>query len=236
MYDVADAALLAILRKGLPKVPKENFTVGRVEPKGKRALPSVVICDADFSLQDLSLGAEGSEEREEHRELLSGDGASTSFTLSTRPIKPLTRVESPVGHYLKEGSDFKVDYGTGMLSFSTPPKKGKENISVTFVALKSVSVDRGVKVAAKYLLDVWAGDKTTADEMAEEAIRSLLVGRDELAKKGLDLKLLGGKVLEESGPSVGWGKRLECTIEGEIHAKIPVGAIEKIELEKKPFS
>jgi hypothetical protein len=234
LFDIIEDALIKILQEKLTNVPKDNITTRKIDLE-KATFPFLSLYDADFTLEDLGIGRESGESKEEISEKFSGDGKKSSFQLSVRPIKPIISIESPLGQIRKENEDYTVDYEKGVVAFFSPPEKGKENILIRYFSAKGVFVTRGLKVNAKYYIDVWASDKDTCDSMAIDVIKALLIGRDELAKKGLNIKPIQGYNIEPEKEflNLAFGKRLEYSIETDILVRIPTPLIEKIKIQKK---
>jgi hypothetical protein len=146
-------------------------------------------------------------------------------------------VESPIGEIRKENEDYTVDYNEGAVIFRSPPEKGKENILIRYHSAKGVSVTRGLKVNAKYHIDIWASDEDACDAIAIDVIKTLLIGRDELAKQGLNIRPIQGYNIEAEKEisNQAFGKRLVYSIETEMYVEITVPPIEKIEIQRKSF-
>lgn len=234
MFDIIEDALIKILQEKLTNIPKDNITTRKIDLK-KTTFPFLSLYDVDFTLEDLGIGRESGESKKELSEKFSGDGKKSSFQLSVRPIKPIISVESPTGQIRKEKEDYTVDYEKGVVTFLSPPKEGKENILIKYHSAKGASITRGLKVNAKYYIDVWDSEKDACDSTAIEVIKILLIGRDDLAKKGLNIKPIRGYNIEpeKEFSNLAFGKRLEYSIETEIYVEIPTPLIEKIEIQRK---
>lgn|GEM_PF-2932189 len=234
MFKVIDSALLTLLKQKV-ELPDDALMVGDIDPKERMTFPCVAFRDEDFTLEELSLGSEGNETREKSEETFSGDGETKAFKLSSKPLRPTVKVESPPGVHLKQGVDFTVDYESGEVVFSSPPGKGQKNITISYNPSKGVAVDRGLKASARYYIDVWADGRDSCDAVAVKIVEALLIGRDDLAKLGVHVRPLGGCRLKVEGLSKIVGRRLEYIMDTEVHVRIPVPPIEKIELQRRPL-
>jgi len=236
LFNIIEDALIKILQEKLTNLPKENITTRKIDLK-KATFPFVSLYDVDFTLEDLGIGRESGESKEELSEKFSSDGKKSSFQLTVKPLKPIISLESPIGEIRKENEDYTVDYEKGVVTFISPPKKGKENVLISYHSAKGVFVKRGLKVNAKYYIDIWASDKDACDSIAIDVIKTLLIGRDELAKQGLNIRPIQGFNIEVekefSNPA--FGKRLIYSIETEIYVEITVPPIEKVEIQRKSF-
>jgi hypothetical protein len=87
-----------------------------------------------------------------------------------------------------------------------------------------------------YHVDVWANDETRRDNLAVDAIKSLLIAQEGLARKGIRVKPIGGLNLEppQNGADGILAKRLIYNVESEMEVKLPIPPIERIEIEWKP--
>ena len=210
-------------------------------PTKKTDLPAVSIYDAEVSFVEQTLGNNVKEERPETVETFTADGNETSFVLSTRPLKPIIRVENPQGFAKREIEDFTVDYEKGEIRFKTPPEKsGKKSVVVSFLPLKSVSLVSALRVNAKYNLDVWGANREGCNDLATGVVKTILLGREKLASQGIVMRPVSASAIEfENGVSTSasqpFGRRLLCDVETDLYVAVPVPAIEKIEVRKKEF-
>jgi hypothetical protein len=243
LFDSIEEAVTELLLDSKVRIPKENFMRGKITspPSKKSELPAVTIYDADVSFVEQTLGSNVKEERVESVETFSPDGNERSFALSTRPLKPIIRVESPPGFIKREGEDFTVNYELGEIRFTAPPEKSaKKSVVVRFLPLKSVSLVSALRVNAKYNLDIWGADREECNELAADIVRAILFGRESLASRGIVMRPVSASAIElengvSSSPLQSFGRRVLCDIETDLYVAAPVPAIEKIELRKKDF-
>lgn len=71
-------------------------------------------------------------------ETFSGDGSTTTFTLSNTPVVPESETVEVDGSQQTRGTDYTIDYETGVITFTTAPSSGTDNISVTYDYFDSV--------------------------------------------------------------------------------------------------
>ncbi len=242
LFDSIEEAVSRLIQDSKVGIPKENFVFGKVPspPSKKGELPALAIYDSDVAFVEQTLGSNVKEERQESVEAFAGDGRETSFVLSAKPLRPLIRVESPQGSVKRENIDFEVNYEKGEIEFSTPPEKSvKKNVIVRFFPLQNVSLISGLRVNAKYNLDVWGSNRDECNDLSIDVVRAILLGRDKLASQGIVMKPVSASGIEiENGAastSQVFGRRLLCAVETDLYVAAPVPAIERIELRKKDF-
>jgi hypothetical protein len=242
LFDSIEGAITGLLQEGKVAIPKENLTVGKLtSTAGKKSdLPALAIYDIDVSFLEQTLGSNVKEERQESVEVFAADGQETSFVLSTKPLRPIIRVESPQGSLKYENRDFKINYEKGEIRFNTPPEKsGKRSVVVTFFPLRDVSLISALRVNAKYNLDVWGANRDECNSLTIDVVKALLLGRDKLASQGIVMKPISASEIKsedgDSSASRAFGRRLLCEIETDLYVPTPVPAIEKIELREKDY-
>jgi len=225
MLDELEKALLAVLGENLKGLPKGNVVVGARPAK----IPGVAIKSLGFEFGSEGLGEEVEGERPVSEEILSGDGSGRNFQLKGIPLKGSLLIEHPPGQRLKEGEDYWADYDKGEIAFSSPPQKGKNNISVRYTGRKTRVTLKTIKLRANYAIDVYASDLSGADSLAEKVVMSLLSSEDSLVARGIEIHPLGGEV----GPETKEGSavlRLKYLLERELRLEREVDLISRIEL------
>jgi len=225
----AEEELIKLLKERIKEVPPENVVVE--EPK---ELPAIVIVQHDFFIEESGVGASPVEKKVEIEELFSGNGSKREFRLKEKPVKPLLRVEHPIGIILREKLDYKVDYLAGKIEFRKPPEEGEKNIRVTYYASKSISEIRTFRLIIRYRIDIWSKSREEREKITCKVIEAILVGRDRLIEKGIDIRPVRGyNITGKTGVFArAYGKALECIVEVAATAEIPYKRIEKIEIKR----
>ena len=65
-------------------------------------------------------------------ELKSGDASTTAFTLSNTPVIPGSQYIEVGGSAQTEGTDYTVAYDTGVVTFTSAPATGTDNIDIDY--------------------------------------------------------------------------------------------------------
>lgn len=65
-------------------------------------------------------------------ETFSGDDVTTTFTLANEYIKPNSETVTVDGTELNKGTDYKINYITGEITFEVAPATGTDNVSVNY--------------------------------------------------------------------------------------------------------
>lgn len=195
-------------------------------------MPAVYLWNDEFTSSDITIGAYAGDEGKAVEDAFDGDGKRNEFKLSTLPLRPTVNVVSPAG---REGRDFKIDYSTGTVLFINPPEKGRKNILVRYNSGKDSAEVRGLRLKLGYNLDVWSNEAEEGSVLANQVASIILKTRDDLALKGIALRLSGGRDLtsKDGIPSGVYCKRLDCTAEAEMLVKLPTPRIDRIEMKKK---
>ena len=226
--------LVRVLQGGLPDVPPARIGTARPDLKKGAKLPAISVSSDAFTLQDGGVGGGGTDVISEAEERLSGDGAKRSFTLSGKPIRPLLRVESPVGTLkTEEDGDYGVDYAKGVVIFGAPPPRGRENVLVKYRAAGTSGETKYVRMSITYNVDVWATAERERDDLTMDVIKAIALSEESLAMKGMRITPSQGLNLEQ-GEGEAFAKRLIYSVEANLRATTPVPRIERIEIEQKP--
>jgi hypothetical protein len=244
LNEIADELVKVLQESVPPDVPEEN--IGRAKKKTKpepssseasaaKRLPAISVCSSDFTFRDAGVGGGGTDVKEKTEEQLSGDGKTKTFTLSERPLRPLIRVESPIGAEMHEKDDFVVDYAKNAIAFSSPPPKGKNAILVQYYSAKTSGDSKFVQMNITYNVDVWAADEKERDDITVDVIKAIALAEESLSSRGMRIRPIQGSNLED-GPLDGEVsvKRLTYSVEVDLQVeKTPVPRIERIEIEQK---
>jgi len=222
--------LVKILQERVKEMPRENI-VFNIEPS---KLPAVTISNLGFKFENLDLAENIDRGRIELKESFNSDGVQTSYKLKEKPLQDSVHVECPPGTSLTEKKDFTINYDEGSIEFSKALPKGKNNVFVKYLSRGSVMTLKGLKVKALYSIDVLGADRVETDSIAENVIKALLTGEDELAADGIESKPVKGMVLiKEDGKTR--KIRLKYMFEKGLRVEKIVGPIEKIEITSKNF-
>jgi hypothetical protein len=229
------SGLVKALQDGLDSVGRENIAARspRAQPV---PLPAIFVYSPSFTFEDVGLGGEGVEVREEKRESFSGDGARTVFSLAGKAQRPLLRVEAPAGQAQLENVDYKVDYAKGTLAFRSPPPKGAKNVVVRYASATGAGKTKQIHLNATYSLEVWAGNERQRDDIAVDVIRAVALSQEGFAGRGMLVKPVEGLDLYASKdlPSGVFAKRLVYSVEANLEVKVPAARIERVDVRQLP--
>lgn len=236
LFELVGSEIVKALQENIPDIPKDRISTRKPDLKKTAKLPIISVSSSDFTFEDAGVGGGGTDVKEEAQEYLSGDGKTKTFALPSKPIRPLLRVEAPKGEFSRENDDYLVDYEKSVVTFRSPPPKGKDNILVKYYSAKTAGETKLVRMNIKFNVDVWADDETQRDGIAVDAIKALLLAQEDLAMKDIGLKPYQGQNLElEDGIANGvFAKRIVYGVETHLQVKLPVSRIERIEVRKKP--
>lgn len=197
-------------------------------------MPTISVWNRSFTTSDLAVSREGPTFGEVLKDEFSGDEKRVSFKLSALPLRPLLSVEHPPERLAKEGDDFKIDYGAGVLTFFEPPSRGSKNLVVQYYGGKKAAQVSGLRVNLQYFLDVWADDPEEESLIVDEIVSVLLKTRESLDSKGIQIQLRGGSDLTQKDgvPEGMFCRRLEFSAEAHLLLRIPIPRIEKIEVQR----
>jgi len=229
------SGLVKALQERVESVSRENIA-SRSPRHDPVPLPAVFVYSPNFTFEDVGLGGEGVEVKEEKREAFSGDGARTVFSLAGKAQRPLTRVESSPGHLQIENSDYRVDYPKGTITFRSPPPKGTENVSVKYNSAAGAGKTKQIHMTVVYNLEVWAGNEKQRDDITVDMIKAVALSQEDLANKGMQVKPVEGVDLYSSKdlPSGVFAKRLVYSVEANLQVKIPATRIERVDVRQLP--
>ncbi len=234
LFDTIEDAFENLLKDSEIKISKESLVRGSLPPDAltSKDLPLIALYDTDMSFVEHTVGSNLREERNESLETFSADGNQTTFRLSSKPLKPLVRIESPAGVTRREKVDFTVDYAEGEIRFNSPPEKGRKGVIARFFPLQNVTLISGMRVEAKYNFDLWGGTREECNNLAVDLIKTVLLGREKLSTQGLVVRPVSGSIIDGVNSKT-FGRRIRFNVETDFYAETPVGAIERIEVQEK---
>jgi hypothetical protein len=122
----------------------------------------------------------------------------------------------------------------GVVTFASAPEKGRKFV-VRYLSGKGAGEVKALRLKLVYNLDVWASEPSEMGSVTNQVASAILLSRDSLASKGIQLRLVRGNDLPlQDGASSGmYCKSLECIAEADMQVKVPYTRMEKI-LVKKP--
>ncbi len=232
MLPEVDQAILDTIRQNLSTLPKSSVVLHRSDDPPKK-MPAVYLWNAEFTSSDMTIGAYAGKEGKIVEDAFDGDGKRVEFKLSTLPLRPSVTIASPLG---REGRDYTVNYSTGMVKFNIPPEKGRKNVLVSYSSGKDSAEVRGLRLKLDYNLDVWSSEAEEGSILANQVASIILKTRDDLASKGISLRLSGGRDLtaaKDGIPSGVYCRRLDCIAEAEMLVKLPTPRIDRIEMKQR---
>jgi hypothetical protein len=229
MFSRIETAIVKLLQDNL-KIPKDNIRAGKLDLKIEKNLPAVTLTVVDFNISEIGIGGSTESRSEGLQDKFSGNGENREFTLTRKPLRPITKVEHPISTEKKEETDYTVDYENGVITFISPPQKGKDNILVKYLP---PSETRGLRFDLKYYLETWARDEQQTNVIAVEIIETLLREGSSLARQGIFIRPVRGFNVppNENVPEGVYGMTLEYSAETELQVEIPVPRIERTLIE-----
>jgi len=235
--------LLSEISGGLVKALQErveSVSRGNVASRSPRPepvpLPAVFVYSPSFVFENVGLGGEGVEVREEKRETFNGDGSRRVFSLAGKAQRPLLRVEASAGQVQIENVDYKVDYVKGTIAFRSPPPKGAENVSVKYNSATGAGKTKQIHLTAAYYLEVWAGNEKQRDDITVDVMKAVALAQEDLATGGMLVKPVEGVDLYASKDIPGgvFAKRLVYSVEANLQVKVPAARIERVDVRQLP--
>jgi len=228
MIREVEEAVLESLRKGLSElVPPENIIIGEVDQKKTK---SISLLNTGFTVEEQGIGGSGGVKKEDVVENLDSDGKKKDFKLTHKPLRPLISLENPAGTLKNDPDDYSVNYAGGLISFRTPPEKGKGNVLVKYYIARASGETRNLKFILNYSLMIWADNPNDRSSITLEAIKVLYRERGNLAKRGVsEIRLIKGSLAEVGTKKV---SMIEYLVETIVKIEMPVPPIEKIEIGK----
>jgi hypothetical protein len=230
MFSRIEASLVKVLQENVKSVPKDNIYPRKPDLKKGQNLPAISVINMDFNIKEIGIGGSTSPNKQ-LRDIFSGDGKKTEFTLTKKPLRPIINVEHPLSKKKKEMTDYTVNYEKGSILFRSPPQKDKDNILIEYFLPVET---KGLKFDLKYFLQIWTNDKAQRDAITIEVIETLLREESSLIKQGIFIKPISGSnsPLNEGVPEGVYVKTLEYSVETELQVEIPLPRVEKIEIQK----
>ena len=228
MFNKIETAIIKVLQDHLNAVPKENIGVKKPELSG--SLPAISLTNIDYEIKDVDVGRSISRQGKEIQDTFNGDGKRKEFALTEKPLRPLIHVEHPREKKLRE-DDYDVDYEKAVVIFYSPPKRGKDNIVITYNKPTEI---KGLKFNLRYHLNVWAEDESQRDAVTMKVIEILLREEDALNRQGIFVKPVKGFNIapSENVPEEIYGKTTEYLIETDLQIEVPRPRIEKVEVQQ----
>lgn len=80
-----------------------------------------------------------------------GDASTTAFTLSPKPVLPESETVTVGGVSQTRGTDYTIDNRTGVITFSTAPATGTNNISVSYTSYAATDWTQVAAFGEQYL-------------------------------------------------------------------------------------
>ncbi len=193
------------------------------------SLPAISIRNLGFEMGKPTISEDLESQTPRAVELLNGTGSKKNFELQESMMRGSLRVEHPQGKILREGEDYHMDYDQVQVQFERAPKKGKENIKVSYQPKRGIVTLKKAKLQARYSIQVWQKERDKADALGHKVMEALLMAEEEFSKKGMEIKPGKGKLrLDE--PMQATVLEIECDLEREIQIQKEVGLIEKVEV------
>jgi hypothetical protein len=227
MIREVEEAILESLKKGFSEhIPPENIISG--EPDFSKT-KSISLTNTGFTIEELGIGGSGGVKKEEIMDKFDSDGIKKDFKLTQKPLHPLMNVESPAGTKKKELDDYTINYAGGLVSFRSPPEKGKDNVQIKYYIARAVGETRNIKFILTFSLAVWANDPNEKNNITLEVVKVFYRERSNLAKRGIsEIRLIKGYSTDagETKKVI----RVDYQVESTIHIEMPLPPIEKIEI------
>lgn len=227
--------LAKAIQENIESVTKKNVSA-RSPPSSAGSLPAVFVYSPRFTFEEVGIGVEGTDVKEEKNESFNGDGSRTSFSLSGKAQRPLVRVEAPAGQVQVERIDYRMDYAKGTIVFRSAPPKGKQNVSVIYNSASGAGRTRQIHLNVVCNVDVWAGNEKQRDDITVDVIRAVALSQETFASDGRQLKPVEGIDLYGAAdlPENVRAKRLVYTVEANLEVKVPAARIERIDVKQLP--
>jgi len=231
MFSRIETAIIKVLQDNLKSVTKDNIRAKKPDLNVEKNLPVISLTNVDFDIEEVGIGGSTGTSREGLQDIFSGDGKKREFTLTKKPLRPITKAEHPLGERKRETDDYTVDYEKGIITFRSPPEKGRNNILIKYLPPAEIM---GLNFDLKYHLNIWARDEAQRDAITIDVIKTLLKEGGALGRQGIFIRPIKGFSVSstEEVPKGVYGKTLEYLIETELQVEIPVPRIEKIEVQK----
>jgi hypothetical protein len=226
MFEKIENAIIKILQENIKNVPKENIGKKILDFKVEKNLPAISLTNVDFEIKEIGIGRAIGDEDKELLETLSGNGEKKEISL--QKLGQVVVVEHPIGKKLKENEDYVIDYEKGVISFTSIPKKGRNNILIKY--LKAAEI-KGLKFNLRYHLKIYAKDEAQRDTITVNVIETLLREEEELNRQGIFIKPVKGFNAQEIAKDI-YGKTLEYQVETTFEIETPFPRIKKIEVER----
>ncbi len=235
MLNEISGGLVKALQERLESVSKGNVAA-RAPRKEAAPLPAVFVYSPRFTFEDVGLGGEGLEARQEKSESFNGDGSRAVFSLSGRAQRPLLRVESAPGQVEVENLDYTMDYARGTIRFRSPPPRGSKNVSVTYNSVSGAGKTKQIHIDAVYNLEVWAGNERQRDDVTVDVMKAVALSQEELAATGVIVRPVEGLELSPSDglPGGVFAKRLVYGVEANLRVVVPAARIERVDVRQLP--
>jgi len=232
MITQCDIEVLEVLRKGLSDYIKAEDI--RLEENSAERKPGILVLNTGFTITDSSIGGYGGEKQEVRTESFDTDGKKSDFTLETPPLRPLSVVEQPPGTRRSEPDDFTVDYEKGVISFRTPPDRGKRSLQVQYCVSQSLAEVVTLQADLDYVITIIAEEPKNRDHLMLELVKTLFDRRNFIHAEDLtEIRLVRGYLGCEVSPSKVLPAVLNCQIGSIITIEIGLPTIKQIDISQK---
>lgn len=215
MLDRIAIILIDVLKKH-PPLAGEKIFMG--PPSGE---DGIFLDLTEFKIEHFGIGKTSFTKKDEIREFLSGDGEKRIFKLKYRPVKPVKRVEHPIGSTLTEKKDFKVNYNEGTVVFDKPPERGDKNILIVYYSSEASREIDLYKLKAIYTLYVAYKDSKKSLNMIYKVLEAILSHIEDFEEEGLEVRILPGRDIERA-------KIIPVEVEATMKVEKRVPVIEEI--------
>jgi hypothetical protein len=230
MLTEIEELLVKTLQDNVKGVAKARIAVAAKEANA----PAIsIFCDG-FRIKGEEVAETTGEKKVELEEGFSIDSGQRGYRLKNKPDEVL-RVELPAGTELKENVNYTVNYRKAIITFFEPINAGKVKGLVKYRAIKE-SIVKSLKISARYIISVQGEDWSGTDALAEETIKALLVGKEEMERQGIRLKPLAGRTAagdSDGGQTQKRSIQLAYLLERDIIMETAFPPIAKIEITQK---
>lgn len=226
MIKDVDNALLDSLKKGLSGVTSSEIIAGHQNKK-----KAVYLENTDFTVDETTIGNLSSEQKEEFEETFSGDGKTTMFKLSKKPINQLILVEYPRGKPRSRPDDFFMDYTNGVITFRDSPPRSKDGIYVKYDLPQPRGESSFLNFNLTYAITIVEDDDDIRDKATMACIEALFRDMAILRKLGIeDIRLVRGMSGQSDGQDQTRQSTLIYNVKTTVRLETRMSPIEKIRI------
>jgi hypothetical protein len=228
MLTEIEELLVKTLQDNVKGATRERIAVAAKEVNA----PNIsVFCDG-FRIKGQEVAESTGEKKVELEESFSIEGGQRVYRLKNKPDEVI-RVELPTGTELKENINYGVNHNRAIITFSEPINTGKVKGLVKYWARKE-SIVKSLKISARYIINVQGEDWNGTDALAEEAVKALLIGKEEMERQGIRLKPLAGRMATSDGDETQKRRiQLAYLFEKDIIIETAFPPMAKIEITQK---